>query len=519
MHSMPFSHPDSPDSSEKVDALPRLVGWKEIATYLGKTDRTVKRWGKHRGLPIHRVPGVAKTSVYAYPAELDWWLESASAAESDKEESFAPVAVQVPAIESQTANPYSGTDHTAWHSRWKWPVALGILMVAGVALGLATHLGSGPQGTSGIRKLFLSGAVASNSSKPLVVSDSEKKEAQNFYVRGRYEWNQRTPDSLNRALDNFTQAIVHDPGYAQAYVGLAETYDLLREYSTMPDNEAYSRGVAAARRAVELDDSLADAHRALAFAEMYGSWDFAGAEKEFRRAIELNPKDAEARRWYANAIGVSGRFTESLDQMDKALALDPTSHATLADKGMMLDEAGRTDEAVELLKEVERSAPEFRSPHDYLMRISLERRDYPAFLAEGEKTAESMNDPVLRDIVATARAGYARNGEHGLLHDLYLKQKEHYAAGRLAATTLAETCVLMGKREEAQDLLEEAYAHHEAEVLACLSHPNLLTLKNEPRYKELVRKINFPGVSFDGQPSSLARVVNRPSHVAAVGPS
>ena len=516
---MPFSHPDFPDSSQRVDAAPRLVGWKEIAAYLGKTDRTVKRWGKNRGLPIHRVPGVAKTSVYAYPAELDWWLESASAAEPDMEESFAPAAVPAPAIEAQAANPVAGTSHAAWNSRWKWPMALGMLVLAGVALDVATHLAVGAPATGVIRRLFPGSVSASVSSRPFAVSDAEKRAAQNFYVRGRYEWNQRTPDSLNRALDNFTQAIVHDPSYAQAYVGLAETYDLLREYSTMPDNEAYSRGVAAARRAVELDDSLADAHRALAFAEMYGTWDFTGAEKEFRRAIELNPKDPEVRRWYANAIGVSGRFAESLDQMDKALALDPTSHATLADKGMLLDLAGRTDEGVELLKEVERSAPEFRSPHDYLMRISLERRDYPAFLVEGEKTAESMSDPVLRDIVQAARAGYSRNGEQGLLHELYIKQKEHYKAGELAATTLAETCVLMGKKAEAQHLLEEAYAHHEAEVLACLSHPSLLTLKNEPRYKELVRKINFPGVSIESAPSSLAGIVNRPAQAEAVGPS
>ncbi len=519
MNSMPFSHPDSPDPSERVDAAPRLVGWKEIAAYLGKTDRTVKRWGKNRGLPFHRAPGVAKTSVYAYPAELDLWLESAGAAEPEIEESVAPAGVPAAETAPPPANPHPGTSHPELNSKWKWAMALGMLIAAGIGLDVATHLAGVAPATRVMHTLFRGSTDASSASSPLAVSEAEKREAQNFYVRGRYEWNQRTPDSLNRALDDFTQAIVHDPGSAQAYVGLAETYDLLREYSTMPDSEAYSRGVAAARRAVELDDSLADAHRALAFAEMYGSWDFTGAEREFRRAIELNPKDAEVRRWYANAIGVSGRFAESLDQMNIAIALDPTSHATLADKGMMLHLAGRTDEGVELLKEVERSAPEFRSPHAYLMRISFERRDYPTFLAEGEKTAESMNDPVLRDIVKAARSGYARNGEHGLLHDLYVKQKEYYAAGKLTATALAETCVLMGKKEEALHLLEEAYSHHEAEVLSCLSHPDLLSLKNEPRYKELVRKINFPGVSFERTPSSLAGIVNQAPHAVAVGHS
>ena len=91
------------------------------------------------------------------------------------------------------------------------------------------------------------------------VSDSEKTLAHDFYLKGRYEWSQRTPESLNRALDYFAQSLVHDPGNAQAYVGLADTYNLLREYTTMPENEAYARAIAAARKAVELDDSLADA--------------------------------------------------------------------------------------------------------------------------------------------------------------------------------------------------------------------------------------------------------------------
>jgi tetratricopeptide (TPR) repeat protein len=248
----------------------------------------------------------------------------------------------------------------------------------------------------------------------------------------------------------------------------------------------------AARRAVALDDSLAEAHRALAYSEMYGSWEFADAEKEFRRAIELNPKDPEARRWYANAFGVPGWYRESLAQIDKAQELDPTSHVTLADKGWMLYNSGKTDEAIATLKEVEQSVPQFRSPHVYLMMISLDLRDYPTYLAEGQKTAEAMNDPVLRDIVASARAGYARDGGRGLMQELYTKQKQYYAAGKYTGTMLAKTCVLMGKRREALDLLEQAYARHESEVFGCLSHPDLLTLKDEPRYQALVKRINFP---------------------------
>jgi serine/threonine-protein kinase len=243
---------------------------------------------------------------------------------------------------------------------------------------------------------------------------------------------------------------------------------------------------------VELDDSLAEAHRALAYAEMYGTWDFAEAEKEFRRAIELDPNDAQARRWYANAFAVSGRFEDSLEQLNKAQELDPSSNVTLADKGMLLSNAGRTKESIELLREVERSAPDFSSPHAYLWRIALDQGDYPTFLAEGERAADTMNDAVLMDIVASARAGYERAGGPGLLKGLYAKQKEYYLAGKLWGTTLARTCVLMGRRQEALQLLETAFAHHEIGVLGMLSTPALLTLRDDPRYKTLAAKIHFP---------------------------
>jgi tetratricopeptide (TPR) repeat protein len=241
---------------------------------------------------------------------------------------------------------------------------------------------------------------------------------------------------------------------------------------------------------------------------MYGSWDFKGAEKEFRRAIELDPKDAQARRWFANAFAVPSRYEEALSQLNKAQELDPSSHATLSDKGLLLANAGHTKEAIDLLKEVELSAPEFRSPHLYLMRIGLATGDYPDFLSEGESAAEVANDPVLKDIIAAAQAGYKRDGGRGLLQDLYAKQKEYYLAGKLSGTWLAKTCVMMGRKQEALHLLEVAYARHETEVLSCLSHPDLLTLKDEPRYKALVAKFRFPMHPVDSNPDISPEIEN-----------
>jgi len=146
----------------------------------------------------------------------------------------------------------------------------------------------------------------------------------------------------------------------QAYVGMADTYDLLREYSTMPDSEAYARAIVAARKAVELDDSLATSASRPGLCEWWGKWDFVDGEKEFRRAIELNPKDPIAAMVCQCACGTRA-ISEGLEENNKAQERRSYSHSILA-TSLMLFNAGKKEEAIALLKEVERSAPEFSRP-------------------------------------------------------------------------------------------------------------------------------------------------------------
>lgn len=478
----------------------RLDSWKEIATYLGRGERTVKRWEQDRGLPIHRLPGGGHACVYAYAGELDEWLKSSATREQEANNQAARVSEQAgvaidgpPAEKGPTLVVMPSPGLSTWRRKLKpWQL-----------LGFSAALVVAVVGIAGLYARFRPFTVRDWAQKPSVrsgpysirVSDTEKALAHDFYLKGRYEWNQRTPESLNRALDNFTQCLVHDPSNAQAYVGLADTYLLLREYTTMPEAEAYSRAIAAARKAIELDDSLSEAHRALAFSLINGDWDFINGEKEFRRAIELNPSDSVAHLWYANALAVRADYRNSLEQIDRAQELDPSSHAILADKGNLLFKAGREKQGIELLKQVERSDPEFRSPHQYLMQISFLIGDYPTYLAEGEKEADARNDAVLRDILAAARAGYAKRGHAGLLDALYLKQKTYYSEGKLWGTALAKTSIKLGKKQEALQLLEEEYARHSPVFLWCLSEPDLLTLKNEPKYVDLVQRIALPSGS------------------------
>jgi len=508
--------PSAPVKTDDAGRGTRLDSWKEIAAYLGKAERTVKRWEKERGLPAHRLPGTGNASVYAYTGELDYWLKSGTALES---EPSGEDAREVPqenrsasgTLQAETAPtatyPKPGALLPHLEHRRNWLLALSGLLIAGI-IGAAVNSPTVRASSERLARLLPSALATTHpqsNQHAIPVSNFEKSQAHDLYLKGRYEWNQRTPDSLNRALDDFTQAIVHDPGNAQAYVGLADTYDLLREFSTMPESDAYTRSIAAAKKAIELDDSLADAHRALAFAEWWGMWDFADGEKEFRRAIELNPNDPIARNWYANVLLIQGRFSEALEENAKARDLDPSSHSILADRGNILFYAGKRDEGIAMLKDVEAASPNFGSPHFYLMTISFEMRDYPAFLAEGKKAAETRNDSVLRDVVASTQTGYAQHGEGGLLNSLYAMQKEYYLAGKFSGATLATTCVMMGKRQEGLQLLEEGYDHRDIFVLSSATNPVLFTLRDEPRYEVLLAKLDFHATPGQPSPSPPAK--------------
>jgi DNA-binding winged helix-turn-helix (wHTH) protein/Tfp pilus assembly protein PilF len=322
-------------------------------------------------------------------------------------------------------------------------------------------------------------------------SDHPATEAEELYLKGRFYWNKRTPDDLNKAVDFFTQSIVHDPSYAPAYVGLADCYNLLREYTLMPASEAYPRALAAAKRAAELDDQSSEAHAALAFALFWGNWDAANAEREFRRAIELNPTNAVAHHWYATFLGTVGRHEESLVEIERAQTLDPASKSILADKGQLLAGAGRRDEAAALLKQLEATEPDFISPHRYLKEIDFANGVYGAFLAEWKKEATLMHDGATLKLIAAAEKGYAFSGARGLLQSLEMQQKELYEEGTLSPYPLAQTEALLGNKQEALRLLTIAQQKHDENELAITSDATLDSLHDEPAYKNLVARLGF----------------------------
>ncbi len=306
------------------------------------------------------------------------------------------------------------------------------------------------------------------------------QQAKDLYLQGRYYWNKRTPDDLRKAVDYFTQAIVHDPGYADPYVGLADSYNLLREYSAMPGNEAYPRALAAARKAVELDDHSSQAHASLAFASFWGARDAFVADHEFRRAVELDPKNATAHHWYATYLASVSRVSDALTEVDRAQALDPTSKSILADKGSILWQAGRHDEALQMLQQLENAEPSFVSPHRYLKAIYFESGDYPDYLAELKKDAVLTSDASALAVAAAAQKGFDAGGPHGMFESMYREQLKLYNQGSIPPYRLAQTCALLHDKPNTMKYLQAAVDQQD-ELIALLDNDHRFDSRRGPR--------------------------------------
>ena len=318
------------------------------------------------------------------------------------------------------------------------------------------------------------------------------RQAEELYLSGRYYWNKRTPEGLSQAADFFTQAIVHDPHYAQAYVGLADTYDLMREFASMPDEEAYPRAFSAASKAVELDDSSAEAHATLGFVSFWWKRDTATANREFQRALVLNPAYVDAYHWYGNILGCQGRGAEGVNYLNRAQQLDPGSRSIRADKGEALLIWGHRDEGVALLKQIEATDIDFASPHLYLAQLYFVELDGPHFLDEQRALSRLRRRPDDQLVQRAAERGFADGGVPGMLQSILLEQKRLYDAHRLSAYQVARTEALLGDRAAALSYLHAALQRNEAELAIVRVDLALNSLHNLPEFHKVVAAAGLP---------------------------
>jgi Tfp pilus assembly protein PilF len=455
----------------------RLDSWKEIAAFFGRDERTVRRWEKERALPVYRMPGKARGSVFAFTEELSHWLK----APPENQPIAKEVEVEATAVATEL-EPIPVPPAPKGHSRqriWGLAVAASFLLVLVI---WAVHDRS----------------ARANNPVPVGVSPeshgSTNPESEDLYLKGRYEWNKRNPESLKRALDLFTQAIVHDPRNARAYAGMAETYNLLREYSDMPEREAYTRAIVAARKAIELDPSLPEAHRALAFGMFNWEWDVEGSEKEFQRAIALAPGDAVAHHWYATSLLVLGRVHDARVEVERARQLDPSSSSIAADRAVILYFDGNKEEAISILKQMEQSEPAFRSPHWYMANFDLMSKDYPGFLHESKINCELQQNQAGLKIVSEAQKGFDQGGAPAMFTALLKYQKIYYAQGLFSDYEMAETLALMDRKKEALDHLQNAYDNHDPRLIGTRNEMFFLSLRREPGFEKLLAELHLPPI-------------------------
>ena len=340
----------------------------------------------------------------------------------------------------------------------------------------------------GILVLLVAGVGVWVKVKPQPRLSQPKTEAEELYLEGVYHWQKRTPESLRHALDLFTQAIVRDPGYALAYVGLADCYNLLREFAAMPESEAYPRALAATRKALELDDRSAEAHTSLAFISFWWNWNAALAEREYQRAIDLDPKYATAHHWYATFLLTRLRQDEALEQIGIAQKLDPASTSILADKGLILYLDGKKEEALSLLQQLE-AENALPSTHRYLARIFLRERDYARYVEELNHIAARSQDEASGMLARAASNGFAAGGGKAMLEQMLNIQVELHERGLLGSYTLAESYARVGRNREALQFLEDASNVRGSAFMDYRGNEAFDGVRSDPRFQRLDARI------------------------------
>lgn len=323
--------------------------------------------------------------------------------------------------------------------------------------------------------------------KRVVKRYTESTEAYHLYLKGRYYWNKRTPESLKKAVSYFERAIHTDRTYALAYAGLADSYVVTH---ALPPVEVMTKARTAAVKALEIDDELAEAHSSLAKVEDNYVWDWSGAEREYQRAIELNPNYATARQWYAEHLAAMGRHEEGIAEIGRAQEVDPLSLSISNAVARQFYFARRFDEAIEQCRRTLEMDPHFLPAHYRLGGIYLQKQMYQEAISEYQMTVEiSEGEPVMMAGLgyAYAAAGKEKEAEDVLNDLLKLSTSQH-----AEPTILVQIYAALGKTDQAFECLEKTYAGRYPLMIYLKVDPGLDNLRSDPRLQDLIDRVGLP---------------------------
>ena len=309
------------------------------------------------------------------------------------------------------------------------------------------------------------------------------------YLQGLHFWNQRSEEAILKGLDYFQQAIKLDPSYPLAYVGLADSYVVLGADRWQSADEAFPRAKQAALKALELDGTLAEAHVPLAeiAAEQ---WNWAEAENEYKRALELNPNYSVARQWYSSFLVKTGRRDEAVAQARRAVELDPLSPIVNTNEAQVLYMARRYEKAREAVLRTLELAPDFFPAHYYLGLIHLQTGNPMEGIEELRKAANlSAGNELVSGALGYAYGRSGRSDEaNRVLRDLLARSRQ----GHASSYVIAEVYTGLGKKDEAIRWLEKAYSDHESAAPEIGEEPMFDPLRSDPRFRDLLQRMKLP---------------------------
>jgi len=564
-----------------------LESWKAIAAYLGRTEKTCRKWEHELGLPVHRLDKSAKAHVFAYADEIDVWKEKLEAAECRKtgrlfvafalsrpvklwlggagallfivlagflvrrisQNSRAPegppaakgvavlpfidlspdksqehIAEGISDILINTLNRVEGLRIAARTSAFyfkgkdvttaeigrrlnvEW-ILEGSAQVSENRLRVLASLIRAADGSTVWTDRYdrdqfdifavedeiarrvvdnLKVRIMGDKRAPLIKTGTANLEAYNLYLQGRYLWSKRGFDNLTKSVGYFQKAIDLDPGYAQGYAGLSMAYFVLGDNLLMTPHEAFPKAKAFALKALDIDDSVAEAHYSLGGVRQDYEWDFIGAEQEYRRALEINPGDAYVHQACAFLFSAVGKHEEAIEEIKLACALDPLALRIRANVGYLLYFARRFSEAEQVLRKEFEFDPDLCRVHLYLGYVYREMARYEEaleFTMKNEKCASG--DPTRNSAFILARMGRPEEARK-ILDDI-----EHIKTEYWTPAFLAGGYGWLGDRDKAFSLLEKGYTERDTKMTFLRSDPLFDCLRSDPRFTDLLRRIGL----------------------------
>lgn len=323
-----------------------------------------------------------------------------------------------------------------------------------------------------------------------IVGHTASPAAYQLYLKGRLFWNQRNRDALLKAIHYFEQAIAADPNYALAYAGLADSYDLLDDWGKTPPRDSFPQARAAAQKALELDDSLAEAHTSLAQVLESYEWNWNEAEREYKRAIELNPNYPTAHQWYAMFLATRHRFPEAEAQARRASELDPLSPPIAMTVAEVFEFQRRYDDAIAQYKKVVELSPSFAGAWDNLAYVYEKKGAYPEAIAALKRGSVLSGEP---DLAISVERAY-RNGGHkalvqtGLQYDL-----EKRAQGKYSSPVAIAACyAALGNIDQAMQWIEKGYEEHSSGMAFISVNSEFDAIRTDPRFRYWLRTLALP---------------------------